>query len=185
LNSDRQGGRRLRRESTEQRPDWPRSGTSGLKCTALMIRGAPSCRDPTSTRPGSGVSAGGGMHSARPYWLRGPSATSSTACNGREPSPVTNLRQLGPHGACDSRRNRCLQKSRTHVKASQPHETDHTGRAFNNDSVARVETVVSSVRRTISSASDVTYPASLKLLNFASRLDRAPSKPACKSATPS
>jgi len=67
----------------------------------------------------------------------------------------------------------------------QPHETDQAGSGFNNDSVARVEADVSPVRRTISSATDVTYAASVELLNFPSRLDLAPSKPACKSATPS
>src|SRR4030095_14109350 len=70
-------------------------------------------------------------------------------------------------------------------EASLPHKTDQAGGAFNHDSAARVEAVVSTVRRPLSSAIDVTYAASMKLLSFPSRLHRAPSNPACKSAAPS
>jgi hypothetical protein len=100
--------------------------------------------------------------------------------------PQCSLRHVGPHCCGDSRQNRCLQCSRTQGKRPPPpHEPDQAGSAFNNDSAARVEAVVLPARRTISSATDVTYAASVKLLNFASRLDRAPSNPACKSATAS
>jgi hypothetical protein len=62
---------------------------------------------------------------------------------------------------------------------------NQAGGGFNHDSAARVEAVVSAVRRAISSTIDVMCAASMKLLSLPSRLERAPSKPASKSVTPS
>jgi len=66
-----------------------------------------------------------------------------------------------------------------------PHETHQAGSTFNTDSAAHVAAIVTSLRRAISSTTDVTYAASMKLLSLPSRLEREPSNPACKSATPS
>jgi hypothetical protein len=65
------------------------------------------------------------------------------------------------------------------------HDRDHAGSGFNHDSAARVEAIVSPVRRSISSTTDVTYAGSVNVLNVPSTLDRAPAKPACKSAAAS
>src|ERR1043166_158508 len=64
-------------------------------------------------------------------------------------------------------------------------ETDQAGGTSNHDADARVAAVASLLRRAISSTTDVTYAASVKLLSFPSRLERAPSNPASKSDTPS
>jgi len=101
------------------------------------------------------------------------------------PVPTSIPNQRPPLGRSTKTQSATLDLTPWERTRLQPHETDQAGSGFNNDSMARVEADVSPVRRTISSATDVTYAASVKLLNFPSRLDRAPSKPACKSATPS
>jgi hypothetical protein len=70
-------------------------------------------------------------------------------------------------------------------EASHPHQANQAGSTFNTDSAADVAALVTSLRWAISSTIDVTYAASMKLLSLPSRLEREPSKPACKSATPS
>ena len=61
----------------------------------------------------------------------------------------------------------------------------HAGGTCKNDSAARIAVVVSSLNLASSSTTDVMYGASVRLLNFPSRLARAPLNAACRSATPS
>lgn len=96
--------------------------------------------------------------------------------------------RIGIPGICYQRSRASRQKSLSSVIANalqEAAETDQAGGTSNNDAAARVATVASPLRRAISSTTDVTYAASVKLLSFPSTLERAPSNPASKSATPS
>jgi hypothetical protein len=83
------------------------------------------------------------------------------------------------------RRHRRGTRERTFKRPPIRHKVDQAGGTFNTDSAARVAAKLTSLMRAISSTTDVTYAESTKLLSLPSRLEREPSKPACKSATPS
>jgi hypothetical protein len=66
----------------------------------------------------------------------------------------------------------------------EPVRSAHAGGTCQNASAARDAAVASSLRRAISSTTEVMYTVSVRLLIFPSRFERAPMKAVCNSATP-
>ena len=117
--------------------------------------------------------------------LHGPRTSTSTKADAR----CSTARSAAAFGSKLGRRQ--LQEPLSSVianalqEASYPHQANQAGSTFNTDSAADVAALVTSLRWAISSTIDVTSAASVKLLSLPSRLEREPSKPARKSATPS
>jgi hypothetical protein len=71
--------------------------------------------------------------------------------------PDSHVWHARPQGACGGNQNGYPQYSRTHVKRPPtPRRHRHAGSTFNSDSAARSAASVTSLRRAISSTSDVT-----------------------------